>query len=144
VRCQVRNHLGPTRQTNCPLRGNAKLEISLVRQLTLTLPLSLVQPYLSLHSLTHSSKEEEGEGEGEGKEGRIGVAAARGGHGDHLGALIHKRLGFVEGGALSPSPQGARRRRSQEQEDFELPRGRSSFSNFLESITSLLCSLWYG
>jgi hypothetical protein len=53
-------------------------------------------------------------------------------------------LGFVEGGALSPSPYRARRRRSQEQEDFESPRGRSSFSNFLGSITSLFCSPWYG
>ena len=37
----------------------------------------------------------------------IGVAAARYGHGDRLEALIHKRLGLEEGGALSPSPQGA-------------------------------------
>ena len=96
----------------------------------------------SLSTLSYTLKQERGR-EGEGKEGKIVATVAREGHGDHLQALIHKRLGFVEGGALSPTPQGAKRRRSQEQEDFESPRRRSSFSNFLESITSLFCSPWY-
>jgi hypothetical protein len=110
-------------------------------QLSSSLSHSLSSSSLSLHS--HTPKRGRGR-EGKGKEGRIGVVAARGSHGDHLEALIHKRLGFEGGGALSPSPQGARRRRSQEQEDFESPRGRSSFSNFLENNTPLLCSPWYG
>ena len=53
----------------------------------------------------------------------IGVAAARYGHGDRLEALIHKRLGLEEGGALSPSPQGARRWRKQGARRFRITKG---------------------
>jgi len=40
------------------------------------------------------------------------VAAAPHHHGFKLGAAIHKRWGWEEGGALSSSPFGARRRRN--------------------------------
>jgi hypothetical protein len=56
---------------------------------SLSLSHSLSSSSLSLHSLTHSNKEKEGK-EKE-RRGRFGVAAADGGHGDHLEALIHKR-----------------------------------------------------
>jgi hypothetical protein len=57
------------------------------------------------------------------KGGGFGVAAARDGHGDHLEALIDKRLGLEEGGALSPSPQGGRRRRKQGARRFRVTKG---------------------
>ena len=99
VRCQVRVHLDLTCHTSCPPHGNAYLEPSPAHSHTTTL--SLVHP--SLSTLSHTLKQERGR-EGEVKEGRIGATVAREGLGDHLEALIHKRLGFVEGGALSPSP----------------------------------------
>jgi len=101
--------------TSCLTRGAPKPEALPAHPFTLTLSLSLVHP--SLSTLSHTLKQGEGR-EGEGKEGRIEVAAAREGHGDHLEALIHKRLGLEEGGALSPSPQGARRRRKKETRGF--------------------------
>jgi hypothetical protein len=62
--------------------------------------------------------------EGKEKERRgFGVAAARDGHGDHLEALIDKRLGLEEEGALSPSPQGGSRRRKQGARRFRVTKG---------------------
>jgi hypothetical protein len=54
-----------------------------------------------------------------------------------------RRLELATAGVLLPLPQGARRRRKQEERKFKSPRRRSSFSNTLESFASSFCSPWY-
>ena len=92
----------------------------LTHSLSLSYPLS--SSSLSLSTLSHTLKQGEGR-ERRWKGGGPRVTAADGGHGDHLEAIIHKQLGLEEGGALSPSPQGARRCRKQGARRFRVTKG---------------------
>ena len=127
--------MGPTQHLTCPLRGQPKPAATAGPPFIFTLPLSLVLA-LSLSTLSHSSKGRRRKGRRRGGDWRPPAAAHH--HGFKLRDAIHKRWGLEEGGALSSSPFGARRRRNHEKkEELEPTKGRSSIS-ILGSLSSSL------
>jgi hypothetical protein len=71
----------------------------------------------------------------------LDLAVADDGLGDHLQSAIHKRSGFEGGGALSPSPQGARRRRRQGARRFRVTTGEIQLLHHFGELTIFFAAL---